>query len=66
MLFWELKKFKEKFHPKLAISAYHSIEHLWEIPLLIKEINLGYHLFYRHHRWNMHDTVCYAIYNNEI
>lgn len=28
-----------KGNPKLAISAYHKIEHLWEIPLLIMEIN---------------------------
>lgn len=49
------------WQPRLAISAYHSIEHLWKIPLLIKEINADYRLFYRHHRWNMHDTVCYAI-----
>lgn len=50
-----------KGNPKLAISAYHKIEHLWEIPLLIMEINPNYKIFYRHHQWNMHDTVCYAI-----
>lgn len=50
-----------KWHPKLAISAYHEIEHLWEIPMLIQKINSNYRFFYRHHRWNMHDTVCYAI-----
>ncbi len=48
-------------HPKLAISAYHAIEHLWEIPLLIKELNPDYQIFYRHHCWNMCDTVCYAL-----
>lgn len=54
-----------KCKPQLAISAYHAIEHLWEIPLLIKEINSDYHIFFRHHRWNMHDTVCYAISSNK-
>ena len=48
------------FQPRLAISAYHSIEHLWEIPLLIKNLCCDYKLYYRHHQWNMHDTVCYA------
>lgn len=52
------------WHPKLAISAYHAIEHLWEIPLLIYSINPNYQFYYRHHRWNMDDTVCYAIYDN--
>ncbi len=48
-------------HPKLAISIYHSLEDIWEIPLLIKKINPNYRIFCRHHRWNMHDTVCYAL-----
>lgn len=49
------------WRPKLAVSAYHDIRHLWEIPLLIKEMEPDYHIYYRHHRWNMHDTVCYAV-----
>lgn len=49
------------WQPRLAVSAYHAIDHLWEVPLLIKNINPDYRIFYRHHRWNMHDTVCYAI-----
>ncbi|MCM1251844.1 MAG: FkbM family methyltransferase [Clostridium sp.] len=53
-----------KWHPKLAISAYHMIEHLWEVPLLIHNINPNYQIFFRHHRWNMDDTVCYALYKD--
>lgn len=49
------------YRPKLAISSYHSLSHLWEIPLLVKELNPDYKLYFRHHQWNMHDTVCYAI-----
>ncbi len=49
------------WRPKLAVSAYHDIYHLWKVPLLIKELEPDYHIFYRHHRWNMHDTVCYAV-----
>jgi FkbM family methyltransferase len=47
--------------PVLAISVYHKLEHLWEIPLQIQALNENYKLYLRHHRWNMHDTVCYAI-----
>ncbi len=54
------RKSIQKWSPVLAISAYHKLEHLWEIPLLIKEINPKYDIFYAHHRWNMDDTVCYA------
>ena len=50
-----------KWSPILAISAYHKLEHLWEIPLLIKDINPEYTIYFAHHRWNMDDTVCYAI-----
>lgn len=51
----------KKYHPALAISIYHKTEHLWKIPLLIHEMDEGYRLFIRHHRWNMADTVCYGI-----
>lgn len=51
----------KKSKPVLAISAYHELEHLWEIPLLIKELNVDYKIYYRHHMWNLHDTVCYGI-----
>lgn len=55
------KKCIRKNMPCLAISAYHQIEHLWEIPLMIKELDEDYQIYFRHHRWNLHDTVCYAI-----
>jgi FkbM family methyltransferase len=55
------KKLIRKFHPCLAISAYHDFTHLYEIPLLIKKIYPDYKIYYRHHRWNVADTVCYAI-----
>ncbi len=50
----------QKYKPILAISAYHQLEDLWEIPLMIKKINSGYNIYYAHHCWNMNDTVCYA------
>lgn len=47
--------------PVLAISAYHEPEHLWEIPILIKSFYQGYRICFRHHSWNVSDTLCYAI-----
>lgn len=47
--------------PILAISAYHKLEHLWEIPLYIKSLSSDYRIYFAHHRWNMHDTVCYGM-----
>lgn len=44
----------------LAISAYHELSHLLEIPLLIKSMNEEYQLHFAHHMWNMADTVCYG------
>lgn len=51
----------ETYHPALAISIYHETEHLWKIPLMIHEMDQNYRLYIRHHRWNIADTVCYAI-----
>lgn len=50
-----------KNEPVLAISAYHELEHLWEIPIWIKEINSKYRIYFGHHMWNAADTVCYAL-----
>ncbi len=47
--------------PKLAISAYHEMNHLWKVPLKIMELHPEYSLYFRHHSWNMADTVCYGI-----
>lgn len=49
-----------KNRPTLAVSVYHKLEHLWEIPLLIRQIDSGYDIYFAHHCWNMDDTVCYA------
>jgi FkbM family methyltransferase len=52
----------EKFKPKLAICVYHKLSDLWKIPMLIKEFNESYRLYFRHYRNIMHtETVCYAI-----
>ena len=47
--------------PILAICAYHTQDHLWEVPLKLNEICENYSLFIRAHRTDCWDTVCYAI-----
>lgn len=51
----------EKQGPKLAISAYHFLSDMWEIPLLIKKMNEKYELYFRHHTAAVFDTDCYAV-----
>lgn len=50
----------KNYHPKLAISAYHHLEDLWKIPILIKSLNPQYQLYLRHHSRFVWDTDCYA------
>ncbi|HCC35730.1 MAG TPA: hypothetical protein DEQ02_08930 [Ruminococcaceae bacterium] len=39
----------ERSRPKLAVCLYHTLEHLLEIPALIKQLNPAYELYFRHH-----------------
>lgn len=55
------KKIIREQAPILAISVYHNLSDFWEVPLTIKEYNVNYKIFFRHHRWTCDDTVCYAI-----
>ena len=56
----------EKNHPVLAICVYHRVDDYIRIPLLIKAMNPGYRLYFRHYKvsdaW---ETVCYAIMKQE-
>lgn len=53
------------YHPALAISAYHTPSHIWEIPLWIekfaKQNNIQYTYHYRTHAYNNFDTIFYAM-----
>lgn len=51
----------KKYKPLMAISAYHELNHIWNVPQKMIEINPSAKLYYRHHSWNMADTVCYGI-----
>jgi len=50
--------------PILAVCLYHAQEHLWELPLLIHQINPSYKLFLRRYSDECWETVCYAIPEN--
>jgi FkbM family methyltransferase len=47
--------------PKLAISAYHRPNDLWQIAQLIREISSRYDLFLRQHDGGVIETVLYAL-----
>ncbi len=47
--------------PVLAICAYHRLEHLWRIPLLIRSYNQGHRLFLRRYADECWELVCYAV-----
>ncbi len=47
--------------PKLAISAYHKLWDIVELPLFIKELNPQYKFYLRHHTCGIYDTVLYAV-----
>ena len=51
----------QKQKPKLAICVYHKPEHLWEVPLYLKNIVPEYKIYIRHHTPLEYETVCYAI-----
>jgi FkbM family methyltransferase len=47
--------------PKLAISAYHKRNDIFEIPLLIHQIHPGYKYYLRHHSTTFGETVLFAV-----
>lgn len=49
------------YMPRLAISVYHRLEDIWEIPQLILELNPNYKLYFRHYSIAGDETVVYAI-----
>ncbi|MDR2590941.1 MAG: FkbM family methyltransferase, partial [Oscillospiraceae bacterium] len=52
----------KKYRPKLAISIYHKLEDIWEIPEYLLKLNRNYKLYIRHHYIIGYvETVLYAI-----
>jgi FkbM family methyltransferase len=51
----------KKFKPGLAVSAYHLPADLWQLGLLISDIQPDYHFFMRSHGYSSFETVLYAV-----
>jgi FkbM family methyltransferase len=51
----------ERMAPVLAVCVYHAQDHLWRIPLLIREWRPDAALFLRPHNEEGWDLVCYAV-----
>lgn len=49
-----------RYRPNLAVCVYHHPEHLWELPLLIRELVPDHQVALRAHKWNGFDMVAYA------
>ncbi|MEE1218317.1 MAG: FkbM family methyltransferase [Ruminococcus sp.] len=57
-----MKNTLKTFKPKLNFSAYHRFEDIFELPLLIKQLNSDYKIFMRHHPYiPAWDTNLYCI-----
>ncbi|MGC9169004.1 MAG: FkbM family methyltransferase, partial [Desulfurella sp.] len=54
------KEIITKYKPKLQICIYHKPEHLWQIPMLLKDWVKEYKLYIGHHSFDFAETVLYA------
>jgi hypothetical protein len=59
------RQFIRIHRPALALSAYHTPAHLWEIPLWVAQFaienGLHYTYYLRSHAYNCFETVFYAV-----
>lgn len=51
----------ERHRPGLAVCVYHRPEHLWEIPLLLRDRELGYRFHLRLYGFDGFELVLYAV-----
>ena len=58
---WGARHTLAEHRPGLAICLYHCPAHLWQIPLLLRDWNLGYRFYMRVHCYNGFDLVLYAL-----
>ena len=50
-----------KYSPIIAISVYHVFDHLWTLPLQVKELSDNYQFYLRPHCKASWDLICYAV-----
>ena len=58
---WGGKNIIQKHSPVLAVCAYHTADHLWQIPLLIHALNPKYKLYLRRYRPGSWEHLWYAV-----
>lgn len=58
---WGARRTLKEHSPVLAICAYHTSDHLWQIPLLIHAIQPDYQLFLRRYAEGAFELVWYAV-----
>jgi FkbM family methyltransferase len=51
----------QKWKPRLCVSGYHKASHLWEVPLLIRELYPDYKLYLRQHDGGVIESTFYAL-----
>lgn len=54
------KKTIKMFHPKLAISIYHSPEHYFSIYNKINSLDIPYNFYIKHSSYNRYETILFA------
>lgn len=58
---WGARRTLKEHAPVLAICAYHTSDHLWQIPLLIHAINPEYKLYFRRYGEGAFEIVWYGV-----
>lgn len=58
---WGARQTIRKHQPVLAICAYHTDDHIWQIPLLIHALNPNYKLYLRRYLEQPWEMVWYAV-----
>jgi FkbM family methyltransferase len=51
----------KRAHPLLALAIYHRQDHLWKLPLKVKELWSGYQLYLRPHNEEGWDLILYSV-----
>lgn len=55
------KETLKEFRPQLAVSIYHEIEHMWDIPLFLMDVLSDYDFFVEHYSYLREETLLYCL-----
>ena len=55
------KRIIETQKPKIAMSVYHKVEDMWELPLYVNTLDANYKIYMRHHSNYVWDTDMYCV-----